>query len=211
MAKDLSKERAVAQLDYSRFDFKAGTESYEVILNKGLSEATVREISSIKDEPAWMLEFRLKALRAFNAMPMPQWGADLNPIKFDDIIYYMRASQANRENWEDVPAYIKNTFDRLGIPEAEKKFLGGVTAFALVVVGFDPIENYIGKKDLFGRQLLVTREARADQLATAANFLMGNADQAIPAVIVRGHGLPFSDFAGWVPGIKKEEDMFNIG
>jgi coenzyme F420-0:L-glutamate ligase/coenzyme F420-1:gamma-L-glutamate ligase len=87
----------------------------------------------------------------------------------------------------------------------------GVTAFALVVVGFDPIENYIGKKDLFGRQLLVTREARADQLATAANFLMGNADQAIPAVIVRGHGLPFSDFAGWVPGIKKEEDMFNIG
>src|SRR3989338_6639824 len=128
MAKDLSKERQLASLDYSRYDFKTGTESYEVILNKGLSERTVKEISAIKNEPQWMLEYRLKALKAFEAKPMPQWGADLNGIKFNDIVYYMRASEANREKWEDVPEYIKNTFDRLGLPDAEKKFLGGVGA-----------------------------------------------------------------------------------
>lgn len=84
----------------------------------------------------------------------------------------------------------------------------GVIAQALVAVGFDPIETQIGQPDLHGKPLRVTNEARADQLATAANYLMGNANQATPAVIVRNHGLPMTDFAGWVPGIEPEEDLF---
>ncbi len=85
----------------------------------------------------------------------------------------------------------------------------GVTAFALVAVGLDPLSSQIGRKDLFGRPLTMTVEAVADQLATAANAVMGNADQSIPAAIIRGHGQRLSDFVGWVPGITQEEDLFN--
>lgn len=84
----------------------------------------------------------------------------------------------------------------------------GVTAIALTVSGFDPLEDQRGKADLFGRDLRMTQEARADQLATAANFLMGNADESIPAVIIRGHGLTINDFEGWVPCINAEDDLF---
>ena len=86
----------------------------------------------------------------------------------------------------------------------------GVTAIALTCAGIDPVRNERGKKDLFGRPLAITNEAIADQLATAGNFLMGNADQCTPAVIIRDHGLPFSDFCGWVDGIEPEEDIFGI-
>lgn len=86
----------------------------------------------------------------------------------------------------------------------------GVIAQALVAVGFDPIETQIGQPDLFGKPLRVTNEARADQLATAANYLMGNASQATPAVIIRSHGLPMTNFAEWVPGINPEEDLFQL-
>ncbi len=84
----------------------------------------------------------------------------------------------------------------------------GVTAIALCCCGIDPCTNAIGTEDLYGRKMTITVEATADQLATAANTLMGNAAQAIPAVIIRASGLPFSDFCGWVPGIEAEEDLF---
>ncbi|MDD4287793.1 MAG: coenzyme F420-0:L-glutamate ligase [Candidatus Peribacteraceae bacterium] len=84
----------------------------------------------------------------------------------------------------------------------------GVTAFALVACGLDPLSSQIGRKDLFGRPLTMTVEAVADQLATAANTVMGNADQSIPAAIIREHGLTLSDFEGWVKGIEPEEDLF---
>ncbi|MEK6941603.1 MAG: LAGLIDADG family homing endonuclease, partial [archaeon] len=87
-----------------------------------------KQISSVKKEPEWMLEYRLNALNVFNKLPMPKWGADLSAINFDEIIYYMKSSEANQNKWEDVPEYIKETFDKLGIPEAERKFLGGVGA-----------------------------------------------------------------------------------
>jgi Fe-S cluster assembly protein SufB len=88
----------------------------------------VREISRQKDEPEWMLEFRLESLRQFERKPMPTWGADLSKIDFDDIYYYIRPQDRQARNWDDVPEDIKNTFDRLGIPEAERKFLAGVGA-----------------------------------------------------------------------------------
>lgn len=95
---------------------------------KGLTENVVREISNIKDEPQWMLDYRLKSLKQFYKMPMPQWGGDLSELNFDEIIYYVKPSEGQGETWDEVPAEIKQTFDKLGIPEAEQKYLAGVSA-----------------------------------------------------------------------------------
>ncbi len=95
---------------------------------KGLDEEVVRAISAQKGEPDWMLQFRLRSLAAFERKSMPNWGADLSGITFDDLYYYARPQDESVRNWEDVPDSIKKTFDRLGIPEAERKFLSGVGA-----------------------------------------------------------------------------------
>jgi len=99
-----------------------------VKLDKGLNEETVRSISRLKNEPSWMLEFRLKALALFNAKKMPAWGPDLSAINFDDLYYYIRSQDEQKKSWAEVPAEIKNTFERLGIPQAERKYLSGVEA-----------------------------------------------------------------------------------
>ncbi|MBX6377724.1 MAG: Fe-S cluster assembly protein SufB [Clostridia bacterium] len=103
-------------------------EDYVYKARKGLDEKVVQEISWYKQEPDWMREFRLQALAIFQAKPMPTWGPDLSAIRFDDIIYYVRPTDRKGTSWDEVPETIKRTFDRLGIPEAERKFLGGVTA-----------------------------------------------------------------------------------
>ena len=94
---------------------------------QGLTAEVVTELSHMKGEPQWMLDFRLKALDIFNKKPMPTWGGDIQ-LNFDEITYYTRPSEKTEGNWDDVPAEIKNTFDKLGIPEAERKFLAGVGA-----------------------------------------------------------------------------------
>jgi len=96
---------------------------------RGLSEAKVREISALKNEPEWMLNFRLKGLRLFDKKPMPGWGADLSGIDFDNIKYFVRSSEKQATSWDELPADIKNTYDKLGIPEAEKqRLIAGVAA-----------------------------------------------------------------------------------
>ena len=96
---------------------------------RGLSEDVVRRISALKEEPEWMLERRLKALRLFERKPMPSWGADLSGINFDDIKYFVRSTEGQVQSWEELPEDIKNTYDRLGIPEAEKqRLVAGVAA-----------------------------------------------------------------------------------
>ena len=96
---------------------------------RGLTREVVEEISRMKNEPEWMLEFRLKALDIFNKKPMPKWGGDLSELNFDDITYYVKPTEKIGKSWDDVPEEIKRTFDKLGIPEAEqKKFLAGVSA-----------------------------------------------------------------------------------
>jgi len=115
-------------MDYSKYDFKDSTEMYVHLSKKGLTKDTVREISQLKEEPEWMLDFRLRAYDIFMKKPMPQWGGDLNKIDFQNIYYYAKASEKTEKNWDDVPESVKNTFDKLGIPEAEKKFLAGVGA-----------------------------------------------------------------------------------
>ncbi|MCB9451653.1 MAG: Fe-S cluster assembly protein SufB [Anaerolineaceae bacterium] len=103
-------------------------ENYAFKSQKGLNADIVRQISHMKNEPAWMTEYRLKAYDIFVSKPLPQWGGNLNNIDFDDIYYFVRASEQAGRNWDEVPPEIKETFDRLGIPEAEQKFLQGVTA-----------------------------------------------------------------------------------
>jgi Fe-S cluster assembly protein SufB len=99
------------------------------LAKRGLSEAVVREISALKNEPEWMLELRLKGLRLFQKQPMPTWGADLSDIDFDTIKYFVRSTEKQAQSWEDLPSDIKNTYDRLGIPEAEKqRLVAGVAA-----------------------------------------------------------------------------------
>jgi len=96
---------------------------------RGLSEDVVREISALKNEPKWMLDYRLKALRLFERKPMPNWGADLSGIHFDNIKYFVRATDQQVTSWDDLPVDIKDTYDKLGIPEAEKqRLLSGVSA-----------------------------------------------------------------------------------
>src|SRR6476661_5507344 len=96
---------------------------------RGLSEAVVRDISAKKSEPEWMLDRRVKALSIFDKKPMPNWGSDLSGIDFDNIKYFVRSTEKQAASWDELPADIKNTYDRLGIPEAEKqRLIAGVAA-----------------------------------------------------------------------------------
>ncbi len=113
--------------DYSKYAFHDDVD-YVFTTQKGLNEDVIRKISEYKKEPKWMLEFRLNAYKTFLELPMPKWGPDLSNINFDEITYYMSPTETKGRSWDDVPEYIKKTFDRLGIPEAERKFLAGVGA-----------------------------------------------------------------------------------
>jgi len=115
-------------MDYSKYDFKDSTDLYVHLSKKGLSKETVIAISKMKDEPQWMLDFRLRSYEIFMKKPMPTWGGDLSVIDFQNIYYYAKATDKTEKSWDDVPADVKATFDKLGIPEAEKKFLAGVGA-----------------------------------------------------------------------------------
>ncbi len=95
---------------------------------KGLDREVVEQISRMKSEPEWMLEFRLKALEHFQERPMPTWGGDLSKLNLDDIYYYVKPAEKEGRSWDEVPDTIKETFNRLGIPEAEQRFLAGVGA-----------------------------------------------------------------------------------
>ncbi len=97
-------------------------------VKRGLSRETVEEISAIKDEPQWMHDYRLRSYEHFLKRPMPTWGGDLSKIDFDKIVYYRKPSEREEKSWDDVPDQIKKTFEKLGIPEAERKFLAGVGA-----------------------------------------------------------------------------------
>jgi len=120
----VKKEPEIAEYQYGFHDkdvsvFRA---------DRGLTRKLVEEISEIKGEPQWMLDFRLKSFDLFYKLPMPQWGGDLSGLVFDDITYYVKPSDKAERSWDEVPDEIKNTFDKLGIPEAEQKYLAGVSA-----------------------------------------------------------------------------------
>ncbi|MGC8579795.1 MAG: Fe-S cluster assembly protein SufB [bacterium] len=114
-----ANESIIAQPVDSKYVFRS---------KKGLSEEIIREISKQKQEPQWMLEKRLEAYEIFKKKPMPAWGADLSALNFDEIIFYIKPEDYKAMKWEDVPETIRKTYDALGIPEAEKKYLAGLVA-----------------------------------------------------------------------------------
>ncbi len=111
-----------------KYGFHDSDENYAFKSGRGLTRQVVEQISEMKNEPDWMRQFRLKALEAFEAKPLPMWGGNLSVLNFDQIRYYLKATDRQGRTWEDVPTEIKQTFDKLGIPQAEKKFLAGVGA-----------------------------------------------------------------------------------
>src|SRR3990167_9251548 len=117
---------AMAQTDY-KFGFSK-PENYVFKSRRGLDKSVVEQISSMKSEPEWMREKRIKALEIFEGKKMPMWGADLSTINFDEIFYYIKPTDNQKKSWSDLPKEIKETYDAIGIPEAEKKYLAGVTA-----------------------------------------------------------------------------------
>jgi len=124
---DTQKHDFLDKLGDYQYGFK-DPDTFVYRSEKGLSEDVVRKISAMKQEPQWMLEFRLKALEHFQKRPMPAWGPDLSELDLNDIYYYVRPSESSGRSWDEVPETIKNTFNKLGIPEAEQKFLAGVGA-----------------------------------------------------------------------------------
>ncbi|MCA1755454.1 MAG: Fe-S cluster assembly protein SufB [Spirochaeta sp.] len=123
----MSNEAETVQLDDYKFGFHY-PDSSVFKTRKGLDEDVVKAISSHKHEPDWMLQYRLQSLKVFREKHMPNWGGDLSDIDFDEIYYYAKPSEASSRSWDDVPDDIKTTFDRIGIPEAERKYLAGVGA-----------------------------------------------------------------------------------
>jgi Fe-S cluster assembly protein SufB len=130
-------------------DYKWGfndPETYVFKSKKGLNREIVEQISSMKGEPQWMLDFRLKALAHFEKRPMPTWGGDLSKLDLENLYYYVKPSNAEGKSWDDVPDTIKETFDRLGIPEAEQKFLAGVGAQYESEMVYHSIQEHLEKQ-----------------------------------------------------------------
>ena len=124
MSSDTSTNEAIGEIN--KYDFR--TETTAVFkARKGLDKQIVEQISEMKNEPQWMRDFRLKSLDIFNSKPMPQWGGSID-INFQDIFYYLKPTDKQGRTWDEVPQEIKDTFEKLGIPEAERKFLAGVKA-----------------------------------------------------------------------------------
>jgi Fe-S cluster assembly protein SufB len=129
-------------------DYQYGFQDPDVSVFKtreGLDEDVVRQISAMKGEPEWMLDYRLKGLKHFQQRPMPSWGPDLSDLDLDHLIYYVRPSEKSEKSWDEVPDTIKNTFDKLGIPEAEQKFLAGVGAQYESEMVYHSIQEHLEK------------------------------------------------------------------
>jgi len=124
----LTQEETIASLGHYDYGW-SDPDAAGAVAQRGLSEAVVRDISAKKNEPEWMLDIRLKALRTFDKKPMPVWGSNLEDIDFDNIKYFVRSTEKQATSWEELPEDIKNTYDKLGIPEAEKqRLVAGVAA-----------------------------------------------------------------------------------
>ena len=133
------------EIDSYEHGFSYSTENYSHILKPGINEAVVKEISAIKNEPEWMLKLRLEAYKAFVAKPTPNWGGDLSEINYDAIHYYLRPMDGVGKTWDDVPPEVKATFDKLGIPKAEREVLAGVKAQYDSEVVYGSLQNVWAK------------------------------------------------------------------
>jgi Fe-S cluster assembly protein SufB len=133
-------------MDDYQLGFSTPTDSYSFKAKKGLSESVVRSISAQKKEPQWMLDLRLQALAQYESMPIPKWGADLDKINWDDIHYYLKPVDKAYQSWDDVPDSVRQVFDAIGVPEAEKKMLAGVGGQYDSEVIYHSLQKVLSKK-----------------------------------------------------------------
>ena len=129
-----------------KYGFHDRDDNYTFKSQKGLSREVVEQISHMKGEPQWMLEFRLKALEHFQKRPMPNWGPTLKDLNFDEIYFYVKPTEQSEKSWDDVPDDIKRTFDKLGVPEAERKFLAGLGAQYESEMVYHSIQEHLEKQ-----------------------------------------------------------------
>jgi Fe-S cluster assembly protein SufB len=116
-------------IDLGRYQLGwADEEDYVYKPKRGLDEDVIREMSWMKGEPDWMTNFRLRSYKIFQRKPMPNWGGDMSEIYFDEIYYYIKPTEGQVDAWDELPQSVKDTYEKLGIPEAERKYLAGVTA-----------------------------------------------------------------------------------
>ncbi len=139
-------EKILEEIGEYKYGFHERDDNYAFKSKKGLSREVVEQISRMKEEPQWMLEFRLKALEHFLARPMPNWGPTLKDLNLDDIYYYVKPTEKQEKSWDDVPDDIKRTFDRLGVPEAERKFLAGLGAQYESEMVYHSIQEHLAKQ-----------------------------------------------------------------
>ena len=143
MATDITAEDATLG-EINKYDFVTPTTPV-FKAQKGINREIVAQISEMKNEPSWMLDFRLEAFKIFESKPMPKWGGDI-ALDFQDIYYYLKPTSEQGKTWDDVPQEIKDTFDKLGIPEAEKKYLAGVKAQFESEVVYGSLQEDLGNK-----------------------------------------------------------------
>jgi Fe-S cluster assembly protein SufB len=139
------EEKFLDELGDYRYGFK-DPETFVFKSRRGLDREVIQQISAMKGEPQWMLDFRLKAFEHFSKRPMPTWGADLSQLDLDNIFYYVKPTEGDSRSWDDVPSTIKDTFNKLGIPEAEQKFLAGVGAQYESEMVYHSIQEHLEKQ-----------------------------------------------------------------
>ena len=140
----LQESSTLAIGEINKYDFR--TNSTAIFkARKGIDPEIVSQISEMKKEPVWMRDFRLKSLEIFNSKPMPNWGGHIG-VNFQDIFYYLKPTEQQGKTWDEVPEEIKKTFERLGIPEAERKYLSGVKAQFESEVVYGSLQEDLAKK-----------------------------------------------------------------
>ncbi|MBI3159301.1 MAG: Fe-S cluster assembly protein SufB [Chloroflexi bacterium] len=139
-------------IDENRWDFR-DPDTHVFKSRKGLGADIVRQISEKKNEPEWMLDYRLRALAHFEQRPMPEWGGDLSQLNLDEIYFYTKPAEAEGRTWDEVPATIKDTFDKLGIPEAEQKFLAGVGAQYESEMVYHSLQEHLAEKGVIFKSI----------------------------------------------------------
>src|SRR5574341_64079 len=146
MSKQQQDEKILEGIGEYKYGFHDRDDNYAFKSQKGLSREVVEQISHMKGEPQWMLDFRLKALDHFLKRPMPTWGPSLTELNFDEIYFYVKPMEKQEKSWDDVPDDIKRTFDKLGVPEAERKFLAGVGAQYESEMIYHSIQEHLEKQ-----------------------------------------------------------------
>ncbi len=165
-----------------QYGFHDPTSEYVFKSRKGLDAEMVSQISEMKGEPDWMLEYRLKALEIFFQKPLPAWGGDLSHLDFQDIYYYVKASDRQEQDWDDVPEDIRKTYDRLGIPEAEKKYLAGVKAQYESEVVYGSLQEDLAKKGVLFTDTDSALQKHADILREYFGTIIPSSDNKFAAL-----------------------------